>query len=88
MLFIYVLATYKNEEDQMKNEHTRGVKKLNSYTFRHSRAANSVVGGQVWPKIKLIQAFMVALVTCKNEEDPFKSEGARVVTKELSLLAK
>ena len=30
--------------------------------------------------IKLIQAFMVVLVTCKNEEDPFKNEGARVVT--------
>ena len=30
--------------------------------------------------IKLIQAFMVVLVTCKNEEDPIKKEGARVVT--------
>ena len=29
---------------------------------------------------KLIQAFMVVLVTCKNEEDPIKNEGARVVT--------
>ena len=24
---------------------------------------------------------MVVLVTCKNEEDPFKNEGARVVTR-------
>ena len=24
---------------------------------------------------------MVVLVTCKNEEDPIKSEGARVVTR-------
>ena len=24
--------------------------------------------------------FMVVLVTCKNEEDPFKNEGARVAT--------
>ena len=30
-------------------------------------------------------AFMVALVTCKNEEDPFKNEGARVVTRDLPL---
>ena len=37
-----------------------------------SRAANSVVGGWVWLKIKFIQAFMVDLVTCKNVEDPFK----------------
>ena len=29
---------------------------------------------------KLIEVFMVVLVTCKNEEDPIKNEGARVVT--------
>ena len=34
---------------------------------------------------KLIQAFMGDLVTCKNEEDPFKNEGARMVTKDLPL---
>ena len=77
--------SWLNEEDQMKSEHARVVKTLNSYTFRCSRAANSVVGGQVWPKIKLIQAFMVVLVTCKNEEDPFKNEGPRVVRTDLSL---
>ena len=35
-------------------------------------AAISVVGGRVWQKIKLIQAFILVLVTCKNKEDPFK----------------
>ena len=40
--------------------------------FRCSRAANSVVGGRVWPQIKLSQALMVLFVTCKNEEDPLK----------------
>ena len=39
----------------------------------------------MWPKIKLIQTFMGDLVTCKNEEDPFKNEGTRVVTKDLQL---
>ena len=34
----------------------------------------------MWPKINFIQAFMVVLVTCKNEDYPFKNEGARVVT--------
>ena len=43
--------------------------------FRRSRAANSVAGGWMWPKIKLILTFMGVLVTCKNEEDPFKHEG-------------
>ena len=30
--------------------------------------------------VKLIQDFIVVLVTCKNEEDPIKNEGARVFT--------
>ena len=33
------------------------------------------------PKFELIQAFMHVLVTCKNEEDPIKNEGARVFTR-------
>ena len=40
----------------------------------------------MWRKIKLIQTFMEVLVTCKNEEDPFENEGARVVTTDLPLL--
>ena len=39
----------------------------------------------MWRLIKLIQALMGHHVTCKNEEDPFKIEGARVVTKDLPL---
>ena len=34
---------------------------------------------------KLIQALMGVLVACKNDEDPFKNEGARVVIKDLPL---
>ena len=32
------------------------------------------------PKFKSIQAFIVNLVTCKNEEDTLENEGTRVVT--------
>ena len=39
----------------------------------------------MWPKIKLIQTFISVLVTCKNEEDPFKNEGDRAVTTDLPL---
>ena len=35
---------------------------------------------QIWSKFKLIQALMVVLITCKNEEDPIKNECARAVT--------
>ena len=36
--------------------------------------------GGMPPNFELIQAFMVVLVTCKNEEVPIKNEGARVLT--------
>ena len=49
--------------------------------FRRSRAANSEVSGRILPKFELIEAFIVVLVTCKNEEDPIKNEGARVLTR-------
>ena len=39
----------------------------------------------MWWIINLIQAFMGVLVTCKNEEDPFKNEGARVITTDLPM---
>ena len=48
--------------------------------FRRSRAANSEVSGGILPKFVPIQAFIVVLVTCKNEEDPIKNEGARVLS--------
>ena len=43
-------------------------------------AANSAVHGPIWPNFELVQAFMDVLVTCKNEEDQIKNEGARVFT--------
>ena len=38
-----------------------------------------------FPKFELIQTFMHVLVTCKNEEDPFQNNGARVFTRFLPL---
>ena len=43
-------------------------------------AANSIVGGQLWLKIKLIEALIVVLDTCKNDEDPSKNESTSVLT--------
>ena len=39
------------------------------------------VSGGILPKFELIQAIIVVLFTCKNEEDPIKNEGARVLTR-------
>ena len=74
-----VLHTFKNEEDPIKNEDARVLTRLYVF-FRHSRAAYSEVSGGILPKIEFIQAFIVVLVTCKNEEDPIKNEGGRVLT--------
>ena len=64
---MYVLVTYKDEENQMKNEGARVVTTLQLYFWR-SRAANSVAGGWVWQDNKLIQTFMEVLVTCKIQK--------------------
>ena len=78
---IDVLVTCKYEEDPIKNEGPRVLTRLYDVFFRRSRATNSDVSGGILPKFKLIQALIVVLVTCKNEEDPIKNEGARVLTR-------
>ena len=72
-----VLVTCKYEEDPIKNRDPRvfttGLECSQHYMqfFRCARADNSGVGGGIWPKFELIQAFMAmhVLVTCKNESD-------------------
>ena len=71
-----VLHTCKNEEDLIKNEGARGLTRLFMTFFRRSSATNSEVCGGILPKFRLIQAFIVVLVSCKNEEDQMKNEGA------------
>ena len=53
--------------------------------FRRARADNSGVVGGIWPKFELIQAYIHVLLTCKNEVDQIKNEGARVFTRFLPL---
>ena len=79
--FIVVLVTCKNEEYPNKNEGARVLTRLYDVFFRRSRATNSEVSGGILPKFELIQAFIVVLITCKNEEDPIKNEGTRVLTR-------
>ena len=47
---------------------------------KRSRAGNSKVPGRILLNFEPIQDIMGLLVACKNEEDPIKNEGARVVT--------
>ena len=57
------------EEVPIKNEGARVLKRL--YDVQE-QLTNSEVSGGILPKFELIQAFIVVLVTCKNEEDPIK----------------
>ena len=44
-------------------------------------AAYSAVHGRIWLNFELtIRDFIVVLITCKNEEDPIKNEGVKVLT--------
>ena len=81
--YIVVLLIYKNKYDLFKFESTRVVTTflpLSVYGdfLRCSRAANPKTQCLIWPNFKPIQALIVDLFTCKNEEDPIKNEGARV----------
>ena len=44
-------------------------------------AANSAVRGRIWPKFEFIRGLIAVHLTCKNEEDPIKNEGARVLAR-------
>ena len=76
---MYVLITCKYEKDPIKNSRENVMTsffplKVYGNFFRRSRAANSVVGGQIWPKFELIQDIMHVLITCKFEKDRINGE--------------
>ena len=79
-----VLVTCKNKEDPIKNEGARVVTTL-FIDFSEAQGQLTLNQRRNTAEFKLIQAFMVSLVTLKNEEDPSKSEVTRVVTSFLQL---
>ena len=80
-----VLVTCKNEEDPIKNEGARVFTTLYSI-FSDAQGQITGVGGGIWPKFELIQTFIHVIVTCKNEDDRIKNEGARVFTRFLGAI--
>ena len=82
---MYVLIACKYEKDPIKNSRENVMTSFSHYKsygnfFRRSRAANSVVGGPIWPKFELIQDIVQVLITCKFEKDRINSNGEKVVT--------
>ena len=63
-----VLVTCKNEEEPMKNEDA-GVFTTFYINFSEAQGQITGVGGGIWPKFKLVQAFTHVLITCKNDDD-------------------
>ena len=81
---MYVLVTYRDEENQMKNEGARVVSTLYSYILdAQGQLTLKLVNGCGGKSnsFKLLWKFLLPT----NEEDPFKNEGARVVTTDLPL---
>ena len=82
---IVVLIVCKNEEDPFKTIGTRVVTTFLSLLVygdfsKRSRAGNSEVPDWILLNFQPIRDIMDLLVACKNEKDPIKNEGARVVT--------
>ena len=80
-----VLVTWKYQKDPLKNNREKVETPLAHYKsmgvfLRRSRAANSIVGGLIWPKFKLIHNIMHVLVTSKFEKDRFNINGDCVMT--------
>ena len=80
---MYVLVTGKYEKDRIKNNRENmeiPFSPLQVYGdfFWRSKAANSVVCGQIWPNLELIQAPIYVIVTCKYEKDPIKNSRENV----------
>ena len=82
---LWLLLTCKNEEDPIKIEGARVLKTFLPFChwdfFRRSRATYSAICCSIGLKFKLVRDFMVVLLICKNEEDPIKNEGARLLTR-------
>ena len=73
---MHVLITCKYEKDPIKKQ----PRKCDGNFFRRSRAANSVVRGQIRPNFELMQALMYVIVTCKYKKDPIKNSRENVMT--------
>ena len=74
-----VLVTSKFDEDPIKNERASLETPFSHYKFM-GRAANSIVSGPIWPKVKLLRDFMHILITCKYKKNRIKNNREKVET--------
>ena len=80
-----VLVACKNEEDPIENE---GARVVTTLFIDFSDAQGQLTPKSVMESCRKLNSskfFMVSLVTCRNDEDPSKNEGTKVVTTFLPL---
>ena len=77
-----VLATRKNEEELIKNEGTRVFTTL---YINFSDAQWQITLELVVVSGRNLNSSMLSYMSCKNEDDRIKNEGARVLTRFLPL---
>ena len=79
---IDVLVTCRYEEDPIKNEGARVLTRLYDFFSDAQGHLTPKSAAEFCPNSNSSKLFfIVVLVTCKNEEDPIKNEGARVLTR-------
>ena len=81
---MYVLVTYRDEENQIKNEGARVVTTLCSYILDAQGQLTLYLVDGCGIKSNSFKLLWKPLLPT-NEEDPFKNEGARVVITDLTL---
>ena len=77
-----VLVTSNFDDNSIKNDRASMETAFSHYEpigiFRRSRAANSVVSGQIWPKFEFVRDFIHALITCKYKKGRIKNNREKV----------
>ena len=81
---MYVLVTYRDKENQMKNEGARVVTTLYSHILDAQGQLTLQLVDGCGGKSNSFKLLWKSLLPT-NEEDPFKNEGSRVVTTDLPL---
>ena len=69
-----VLVTFKSKEDQMKNDGAGLVVLCSHILDAQGQLALYIVGGRMWPKIKLIQALWLSLLPAKMRNIHLKTK--------------
>ena len=79
-----VLVTSNFDDESIKNERASTETGFSHYksmgNFRHSRAANTVNSGPIWPKFELVRDIVHVPITCKYKKDRLKNNQEKVET--------